>query len=230
MFIVFHSWQSKNITGQFILVVSEVFHKSPFPETLPYARKVIFTMCFVIFVTQCFPLQQSCFHCPHIFLRSYSVLRIDFFGKYCVHVIKHCHMYDLSLMGGNHFPSIVWFRICDKQIVVVDIFFNKWAKETIWCNENNTVVGKFLFRCWHVIILRVRWIWTFFDMFGFVSSRKHFGYRFFACGQFFICLLVWVFSQLQHVFCYVSFIICLNLCYKNVRKTIIAVQNVFYTF
>ena len=123
MVIVFHSWQSKNITGQFILVVSDVFHKSPFPETLPYARKVIFTMCFVSFVTQCFPLQQSCFHCPHIFLRSASVLRIDFFGKHCVHVIKHCHMYDLSLCGGNHFPSFVWFCICDKQIIIVDILF-----------------------------------------------------------------------------------------------------------
>ena len=63
-----------------------------------------------------------------------------------MHVIKHCHMYDLSLCGGNHFPSFVWFRICDKQIVVVDILLLNWPKETIGCNENNTV-GKFLFGC-----------------------------------------------------------------------------------
>ena len=112
------------------------FPQKLFPETLPYARKVIFTMCFVIFVTQCFPLQHECFHCAHIFLRSYSVLRIDFFGKHCVHVIKHCHMYDLSLCSGNHFPSFVWFRMCDKQFVVVYIFH--WSKLVLQeCQEDN---------------------------------------------------------------------------------------------
>ena len=93
-------------------------------------------MCFVIFVTQCFPLQHECFHCAHIFLRSYSILRIDFFGKHCVHVIKHCHMYDLSLCSGNHFPSFVWFRMCDKQIVAVYIFhLSKLVLQK--CQEDN---------------------------------------------------------------------------------------------
>ena len=134
-----------------------------------------------------------------------------------------------------HYVVVIIFRhLCGFAFVankfeLLTCFLSNLAKETIWCNEYNTV-GKFFFSCWHVIILQVRWIWTFFDMFGFDSSRKHCGYRFFACGQCFICLFVWVFSRLHNVFCYVSFIICLNLCDKHVRKTFFALQNVFCTF
>ena len=132
-------------------------------------------MCFVIFVTQCFPLQHECFHCAHIFLRSYSVLRIDFFGKHCVHVIKHCHMYDLSLCSGNHFPSFVWFRMCDKQFVVVYIFH--WSKLVLQeCQEDNNSSPE--------CVLHFYTIFFYLSKTVFVMSTMRFDVSFARCRHF----------------------------------------------
>jgi hypothetical protein len=81
------------------------FPKNPFPESLRYAWKIIFTMCFMNIITQYFHAQHWCFQCAHSFLGSYHGHRIHFSRKHCVHVIKHCHMCDLSSGSGYNFPS-----------------------------------------------------------------------------------------------------------------------------
>ncbi len=87
------------------------FPKRPFSETFKNAWKVLFTMSSVEFKTPCFPWRHDYFACEHAFLRKYHVHTIHFFRKHCEHVIKYCHMHELSSCCGFNLEFFFWFRI-----------------------------------------------------------------------------------------------------------------------